>query len=222
MCVSKYICVCVYVYRCKRVVGEREGGWRGKLEAPPLRSVTVRRHERVHGGRDRIAGAAGSTAAAVHVFHGDGDDAVDGRGGRRWRRRSARGRGGRAERPVRRTRGPSGGRGDRRQRAGDRGVPSGTAAPSTHQLLHHIAGHRRPPGRYGGHPVRRAVQRRAAPSPAPVHVHRVADHRAVHRVHTQPSGRVRRPVLGHSLPDGLLHQFQHQNRHLYVPYCTIY
>jgi len=60
--------------------------------------------------------------------------------------------------------------------------------------------------------VRRAVQRRSAPSPAPVHVLGVADNRPVHRVHTQPGGRIRRPVLGHTLPDGLLYELQHQNR----------
>lgn len=45
---------------------------------------------------------------------------------------------------------------------------------------------------------------------------RVADHCPVHRVHIQPSSRVRRQVLGHTLPDGLLHQLQHQNRSQYV------
>jgi len=117
-----------------------------------------------------------------------------------------------AERAVRRSRGPGGRRSDSRQRAGDRGLSQGTAAPPAHQLLHRVAGGRGPVGRPGGHTVRRAVQRRAAPSPAPVHVLRVANNRPVHSVHTQPGGRVRRPVLGHTLPDGLLHELEHQNR----------
>lgn len=121
-------------------------------------------------------------------------------------------RGRRAERDVRRSRGPGGRRSDHRQRAGDCGLSQGTATPPAHQLLHRVAGGRRPVGRSGGHTVRSDVQRRAASSPAPVHVLHVATDRPVHRVHTQSGGRVRRPVLGHTLSDGLLHELQHQNR----------
>lgn len=114
---------------------------------------------------------------------------------------------------------PGGRRRDRRQRAGDRGVPPGTSTPPSHQLLHRVAGRRRLAGRPGGHTVRRALQRRAPAAPAPVHVLRVADHRPVHRVHTQPGGRVRRPVLGDIVPDGLLDQLEHQDRSQYV--CAV-
>lgn len=130
--------------------------------------------------------------------------------------RAGAGRGRRAERAVRRAREPGGCRRGRGQRSGDRGVPPGTQAPPAHQLLHRVAGRRRPARGPGGHTVRRAGQRRAAPSHAHVRVLRVAHHRLVHRLHIQPGGRVRRPVLGHTLPDGLLDQLKHQDRSQYV------
>jgi len=141
-----------------------------------------------------VSGRPGWRTGTAGVGHNDG----------RGRRR--------AERAVRRSRGPGGRRRDHRQRAGDCGLSQGATTPPAHQLLHRVAGGRRPVGRSGGHTLRRAVQRRAAPSLAPVHVLRVANNRPVHRVHTQPGGRVRRPVLGHTLPDGLLHELEHQNR----------
>lgn len=176
-----------------------------------LRSVSVWRHERAHGGRDNDVR---TTAIAVV------DDArryrIVGDGGRTGRRRRW------IVRAVRRARGPGGRWRDRRQRAGDRCVPPGTSAPPPHQLLHRVARGRRSTGRHGGHTVRRAVQCRSASSSALVRVHRVTDHRPVHRVHTQFGGRVCRPVLGNTLSDGLLHQLQHQNCSQYVQLYNYY
>lgn len=105
-----------------------------------LRSVTVWYHERVHGELDR-------TTAVLTGHHGH-------HGTRRGRRPRT---GQRVERTVRRARGPGGRGGDSRQQPGDRGVPPGTPASPSHQLLHRVAGSGRPACRPGGHTVRRAV-----------------------------------------------------------------
>lgn len=209
----------MYIYHGGGEGGERKAGDAAGLPPrPPLRSVTVWRYECVHGGRLSTTTAAvvivvvvvASTVVSVTVGGSPVSDRAgcrtdvaghdDGHGQRR------------SERAVRRSRRPGGRRCDRRQRAGDRGLSTGTTTPPAHQLLHRVASGRRLVGRSGGHTVRRLVQRRSAPSPAPVHFLGVADNRPVHRVHTQPGGRIRRPVLGHTLPDGLLYELQHQNR----------
>lgn len=173
-----------------------------------IRSVIVRRHERVHGGRDR-------TAAVVAISVASRRDRPRGVGDGRRRSiatvldRDVNGRRQRSKCAVRRARGFGGRRRDRRQRVGYRGVSPGTPSPPSDQLLHRVAGRRGPVGRLDRHTLRRVVKRRAAPSPAPVRVLRVFNHRTVHRVHTQSSGRVRRPLLGYTLPNGLLYQLKY-------------
>lgn len=106
-----------------------------------MRSVTVKRHERVHGRRD----CATAVVAASVASRRDGPrGCCDGR----WRcfgtvlDRDVNGRRQRSERAVRRARGLGGRWRDRRQRAGHRGVSPGTPSPPPHQLLHRVAGRR--------------------------------------------------------------------------------
>lgn len=189
-----------YARRREEVLGGAESSGR-RLLPSPMRSVSVWCHVRVHGGRDRTTAAGRGLDGPSR--RGRRERAVHGRDADRQRR---------AECAVCRARGPGGGWRNRGQRSRDCGISQGTKAPPAHQLLHRIVSRRRPACGSGGHTVCRAGQRRSAPSTTHLRLLRVTAHRAVHRLHTQPRGRIRRPILGHTLPDGLLHQIQHQNR----------